>query len=112
MFLTTQGHPFCPNHLSALVRRYVAAAQLGHRGACHLFRHTMATVMLEGGADIRFIQQMLAAGQPPVVLCSPQIRLGFKRFFETTFAELAVLSYAEIPPRVEVQNAGVVPAFD
>jgi len=59
VFLTTQGHPFCPNHLSALVRRYVAAAELGHRGACHLFRHTMATVMLEGGADIRFIQQML-----------------------------------------------------
>jgi integrase len=29
------------------------------RGSCHLFRHTMATLMLEGGADIRFIQQML-----------------------------------------------------
>jgi integrase/recombinase XerD len=31
----------------------------GKRGACHLFRHTMATLMLEGGADIRYIQQML-----------------------------------------------------
>ncbi len=29
------------------------------RGACHLFRHTMATVILEGGADIRWIQAML-----------------------------------------------------
>jgi integrase/recombinase XerD len=58
IFLTTRGNAFHPNHLSALVRRYVEAAQLGHRGACHLFRHTMATVMLEGGADIRFIQQM------------------------------------------------------
>ena len=35
------------------------AAALGKRGSCHLFRHTMATLMLEGGADIRFIQQML-----------------------------------------------------
>jgi integrase/recombinase XerD len=34
-------------------------AVVGKRGACHLFRHTMATLMLEGGADIRFIQAML-----------------------------------------------------
>ncbi len=56
------------------------------------------------------VQQMLAAGQPPVVICSPQLRLGFKRFFETTFAELAVLSYSEIPARVEIQSAAVIPA--
>ena len=34
-------------------------AGIGKKGACHLFRHTMATLMLEGGADVRFIQQML-----------------------------------------------------
>lgn len=56
----------------------------------------------------RLIQQMLAAGHPPVLLCAPQIRLGFRRFFESTFADLAVLSYSEIPARIEIQNAGVV----
>jgi flagellar biosynthesis protein FlhA len=55
------------------------------------------------------IQQMLAAGQPPVVLCAAPIRLAFRRFFETTFADLAVLAYNEIPPKVEVQSAGVIP---
>jgi integrase/recombinase XerD len=59
LFLTARGRAFHPNHLSALVRSYVAAAHPGKRGACHLFRHTMATLMLEGGADIRFIQEML-----------------------------------------------------
>ncbi|MCZ7637263.1 MAG: hypothetical protein M5U12_15270 [Verrucomicrobia bacterium] len=49
---------------------------------------------------------------PPLVLCSPQIRLAFKRFFEASFAELAVLSYAEIPARVEVQNTAVIPCPD
>jgi flagellar biosynthesis protein FlhA len=58
------------------------------------------------------IQQMLATGHPPLVICSPQLRLGFKRFFDATFAELAVLSYSEIPPRVEVQNAAVIPGLD
>ena len=42
-----------------MARDYVAKADLGKAGACHLFRHTMATLMLENGADIRFIQQML-----------------------------------------------------
>ncbi len=58
------------------------------------------------------IQQLLADGHPPVILCAPQIRLAFRRFFETTFAELAVLSYSEIPSRVEIQNAAVIPCLE
>jgi integrase/recombinase XerD len=59
IFLTGIGGPFTPNHLSWLGRRYVRAAKVGKNGACHIFRHTMATLMLEGGADIRYIQAML-----------------------------------------------------
>ena len=47
------------SHLTKLVRTYIKASGIGKTGSCHLFRHTMATLMLEGGADIRFIQQML-----------------------------------------------------
>jgi integrase/recombinase XerD len=59
LFLTTLGESFAPNRLTQLVRRHVDAADTGKRGACHLFRHTCATLMLEGGADIRYIQAML-----------------------------------------------------
>lgn len=59
LFLTSTGAPFTPNHLSWLARQYVKAAKIGKAGACHIFRHTMATLMLEGGADIRYIQAML-----------------------------------------------------
>jgi integrase/recombinase XerD len=45
--------------LTQLVRGYVNAADTGKSGSCHLFRHTMATLMLENGADIRYIQAML-----------------------------------------------------
>ena len=66
-----------------------------------LARHLMD--MLSKG-----VQQMLSAGHPPVVLCAPQIRLAFRRFFESTFADLAVLSYNEVPSRVDIQNAAVI----
>jgi integrase/recombinase XerD len=59
VFLTSNGVPFTPNHLSWLARQYVKSASIGKNGACHIFRHTMATLMLEGGADIRYIQAML-----------------------------------------------------
>jgi integrase/recombinase XerD len=59
VFLSNAGEPFCLDHLSDLVRTHVDAANIGKRGACHLFRHCMATLMLENGADIRYIQQML-----------------------------------------------------
>jgi flagellar biosynthesis protein FlhA len=60
----------------------------------------------------KHIQQMLSVGHQPLVLCAPQLRLAFRRFFESTFADLAVLSYSEIPPRVEIQPAAVIPSFD
>ena len=59
LFLTAEGLPLAKSYLSQLVSGYVTAANLGKTGSCHLFRHTMATLMLEGGADIRFIQAML-----------------------------------------------------
>ena len=59
LFLTQEGDEISTNRLTQLVREYVIAADMGKTGACHLFRHTCATLMLEGGADIRYIQEML-----------------------------------------------------
>jgi len=59
LFLTHLGEGFTTNRLTQMVREYIDAADIGKRGSCHLFRHTMATLMLENGADVRFIQAML-----------------------------------------------------
>jgi flagellar biosynthesis protein FlhA len=56
----------------------------------------------------KMIQSLLASGQAPVVLCGPHIRLAFRRFFEATFSDLTVLSYSEVPSRVDIQSAGTL----
>ena len=59
LFLHNKGQALTPHQLSDRVRVHLERAGIKKPGACHLFRHTMATLMLENGADIRFIQAML-----------------------------------------------------
>jgi integrase/recombinase XerD len=59
LFLTRNGAPFNESWLSTTISGYITRARIGKHGSCHLFRHTLATLMLENGADIRFIQAML-----------------------------------------------------
>jgi integrase/recombinase XerD len=59
VFLTETGQPFTPDQMTANVRNYVEAGDVGKPGACHLWRHTAATLMHDAGADIRFIQAFL-----------------------------------------------------
>jgi len=59
VFLTHLGQPFDRVQLTKLVHTYLIKSKIGKVGGCHLFRHTVATLMLENGADIRVIQEML-----------------------------------------------------
>jgi hypothetical protein len=55
LFLHETGKALDPHKVSRAVKKYVKQANIDKVGSCHLFRHTMATLMLENGADIRFI---------------------------------------------------------
>jgi integrase/recombinase XerD len=59
LFLSGYGSRFSTAYLGNWVARQIKKAGIEKKGSCHLFRHSCATHMLEGGADIRYIQQML-----------------------------------------------------
>lgn len=42
-----------------MVSKYVKEAGLKRAGSCHLFRHATATEMLNNGAGLRDVQEML-----------------------------------------------------
>ncbi len=59
LFLSVTGGAIAPEVMSRLVSAYVHAAVPTKKGSCHLLRHTAATLMLDAGADVRFIAEML-----------------------------------------------------
>lgn len=59
LFVNDYGEPVTPEFLATKVKRYLMFAGIDKPGATHLFRHAMATHMLDNGADTRFIQAML-----------------------------------------------------
>ncbi|AQH01657.1 recombinase XerD [Burkholderia sp. KK1] len=59
LYLTRHGEALSVSEAGRMASDYIRRSGLDKSGSCHLFRHTMATLMLENGADVRFVQAML-----------------------------------------------------
>lgn len=59
VFLSKAGHPLTREMLWVLVKKYARRAGLSPKVSPHTLRHSFATHMLEGGADLRTVQEML-----------------------------------------------------
>ena len=85
MFLDDFGAPMSAYFVGDMVRRHVQGAGITTPGACHVFRHAMATHMLEGGADLRFIQAMLGHASVATTQIYTQVSMGkLKEVHEAT----------------------------
>ncbi|MFA7345128.1 MAG: site-specific tyrosine recombinase XerD [Terrimicrobiaceae bacterium] len=59
VFLSIRGRKLTPQRIWQLVKQYAARAGLDTNVFPHLLRHSFATHLLGGGADLRIIQELL-----------------------------------------------------
>jgi integrase/recombinase XerD len=59
LFINHRGQPLTRQGLWLIIKEYATAAGIGRRVTPHTLRHSFATHMLDGGAGLREVQQLL-----------------------------------------------------
>ena len=54
------------------------------------------------------VEQATSMGYHPVIICSPTIRAYFRKLIEGQFPEVAVISFGELPPDIQIESIGKV----
>jgi site-specific recombinase XerD len=64
LFLNRGGGRLSQRRIQLIVRKYALAAGIDARVHPHLLRHTFATHLLDGGAELRVVQELLGHSNP------------------------------------------------
>lgn len=76
LFISGYGERLSSKYLGNWMKKTLLQANIKRPGSCHLLRHTCATHMLENGADIRHIQQLLGHASLETTSIYTQVAIG------------------------------------
>lgn len=76
LFLSGYGTRITPAYIGNWVKDLMKRCGIDKPGSCHLFRHSCATDMHRGGADIRYVQEMLGHARMETTQIYTHVHIG------------------------------------
>lgn len=78
-FVNRDGRRFSEQSVRLMIRKYTGRAEIPERITPHMFRHSVATQLLENGVDIRYIQTFLGHSSITTTQIYAQVTEEFQR---------------------------------
>ncbi len=96
LFLNRKGGRLSQRSVQAMVRKYARGADINKKVTPHVLRHTFATHLLDGGADLRTVQELLG-----------HEKLGTTQIYTHVTQKRSRDAYLASHPRASQQAGGI-----